>query len=205
MHARDIVASETERLLHCNGIEQITNICQPIRSMHCGHSLFCALRPPPDQARYLREQLDWLGVDEDRVEPARYHVTLVALGRWPSHPANLIERARDVCASLEARSFRVVFDHLVISNRILLKPSEGIPALERFQRRLGDALADKGLAPRRSGSFHPHLTASYRSNAGGRAFVPPVSWVVREFVLIESLIGRRSQIDRGRWQLTEHA
>jgi len=165
------------------------------------HQLFCALRPPPDQASYLWSQFDWLETDEDRVEPERYHVTLLPLGRWPSHPERRIKRVRRVCASLKAQPFRIVLDHLVIGDRVLLKPSETPPALERFQFRLMSALADEGLVKRRYNSFSPHLTASYRAKPGGRAFVPPASWIVREFILIESLVGCRTQIEQGSWVL----
>jgi len=165
------------------------------------HCLYCAFRPSLDQARYVWDQIDWLEPDDDRVEPERYHVTLVSLGNWPNSPTGRIERARRVCATLEGPSFRIVLDHLVLADRVLLKPSETIPALDRFQFRLRSVLADAGLVSCRNASFNPHLTVSYRAKPGVPAFVPPVSWLVQDFVLIESLFGQRTQTDRGRWLL----
>lgn len=165
------------------------------------HSLFCALRPPAELARELWDEFAWLRADEDRVEPERLHVTLAPLGVWRQRPDALIERARSACASLEVQCFRVVFDEVVVGDRLLLKPSEAVPALDRFHHALTRRLSEAGLPFARSHRFSPHLTASYRLRNGGRIFVPPVSWMVREFVLIESLIGRRTQIDRGRWAL----
>jgi RNA 2',3'-cyclic 3'-phosphodiesterase len=171
--------------------------CNPI------HSLFCALRPPKDLARDLWEEFDWLGARDDRVEPERFHVTLVRLGAWPHHPDSVIARAQGVCASLDATAFRIVLDNLIVGDRVLLKPSEAVPALDRFQRRLAGELAKAGLVRARGCRFNPHMTASYRTRAHGDVFLPPVSWMVREFVLIESLIGHRRQIERGRWGLHE--
>ena len=165
------------------------------------HSLFCGLRPPGDLARDLWDEFDWLRPGDDRVEPERFHITLVRLGVWPHHPENVIEQARSVCASLEAAAFRIVLDNLIVGDRVLLKPSEAVPALDRFQQQLAGELAKAGLVRPRGCVFNPHMTASYRTRNRSETFMPPVSWTVREFVLIESLIGRRTQIEQGRWML----
>lgn len=169
------------------------------------HSLFCALRPPPDLAHDLWEQFDWLQPGEDRVEPERFHVTLVPLGAWRHPPEHVIARAREVCASLEASPFRLVFDDLIVGDRILLKSTEAVPALDRFQRQLMGGLADAGLIGRKLRAPRPHMTASYRTRTRGGACLTPVSWRVGDFVLIESLIGKRTQIERGRWRLRDRA
>lgn len=167
----------------------------------CYSALFCALRPPPDLAHEVWEQFDWLAPGDDRVEPGRLHVTLAPVGAWRDMPEAVIARARSVCASTSAAAFRLVLDDLVVADRILLTATEPIPAFDRFQRQLMDGLADAGLIGRRKPPFRPHMTASYRTRSRGGACVIPVSWPAREFVLIESLVGRRTQIERGRWRL----
>jgi 2'-5' RNA ligase len=166
-------------------------------------TLFCALHPPWEVASDLWDDFAWLPSEDDRVEPERQHVTLLAIGAWPTYPEETVRRIRNACAALAAPSFRVVFDHLVMADRILLKPSETVPALVRFQRRLASGLADAGLVAPGRYRFSPHLTLSYRTRAREPVFVPPVSWVVRDFVLLESLVGRRTQVERGRWTLEE--
>lgn len=165
------------------------------------HSLFCALRPPPAVARDLWAEFGWLRRGDDRVEPERMHVTLAPLGAWRHHPERAIAHARSACARVTASAFRVVFDDLIVGDRILLRPSEPIPALCRFRTRLMRGLAETGLRAPRARTFSPHLTTSYRTVTEARPFLIPVSWVVTEFVLIESLIGERTQIERGRWPL----
>lgn len=165
------------------------------------HSLFCALRPPRGLAQYLWEEFAWLQRGDDRVEPERMHVTLAPLGIWPCHPASVVELVLAICASVQASAFRVVFDDLIVSDRVLLKPSEAIPALCRFQKLLLENLAGAGLRAPKGSAFSPHMTTSYRARAAGPSFIVPASWTVRDFVLIESLIGKRKQIERGRWRL----
>jgi 2'-5' RNA ligase len=169
------------------------------------HSLFCALRPPPEVANDLWDDFAWLPPGDDRVEPERQHLTLLAIGAWPGYPEAIIGRVRDACATLAAPSFGIVLDHLVMAERILLKPSETVPALARFQSRLASGLSDAGLVMPGGYRFSPHLTLSYRTRARKPIFMPPVSWRVRDFVLLESLVGQRTQIERGRWRLEESA
>jgi 2'-5' RNA ligase len=166
------------------------------------HSLFCALRPPRDLAYYVVNEFNWLRRGDDRVAPDRLHVTLAKLGAWLHHPGDWIGRASAACGCFAANSFRVVFDELVVADHVLLKPSEPLVALDRFQQQLVGKLADAGLVSRRNASFSPHITTSYRSRTSGRAFVPPVSWLAQEFVLIESIVGERRHVEHGRWRLT---
>jgi 2'-5' RNA ligase len=165
------------------------------------HTLFCALRPPREAACDLWDDLDWLPRGDDRVEPERQHVTLVPLGAWRSPPEEVVARARKVCASLTIAPFRTVFDELIVAGRILLKPSETVRKLAQFQQQLAVALDSAGLIGPNGYRFSPHLTLSYRTRAREQVIVPAVSWTVRDFVLIESLVGERKQIERGRWAL----
>lgn len=172
--------------------------------MAVGHALFCALRPPLEVACELWSELDFLPPGDDRVEPERQHVTLVRIGIWPSRPREIIARVRSACASFATAPFRVVFDQLIMGDRILLKPSETVPKLAGFQRQLVTELAAAGLIGLLRYRFSPHLTLSYRARVSKPVFIPPVSWTVRDFVLIESLAGERKQIERGRWALSDH-
>lgn len=166
-------------------------------------TLFCALRPPPELAHNIYEQFDWLEPGDDRVEPERLHLTLTRIPVWPGNMTATISRAWEVCATLQYSPFRVVLDELVVGDRVLLKPSETVLALDLFQFRLRSALADADLTSRTSRAFRPHMTISYRARTRRRVFVPPESWTIRDFVLIESLVGQRAQIERGRWALND--
>lgn len=163
--------------------------------------LFCALRPPPEVTADLFEQMDWLEPGDDRVEPERLHVTLAPVASSPRVSASLISRAGEACASLSSAAFRIVFDELIVADRVLLRPGEAIPSLMRFQRDLMNCLADARLVSPKDYKFSPHLTLSYRSRTCRRPFFPPTGWMVRDFVLVESLRGERRQIERGRWPL----
>jgi 2'-5' RNA ligase len=50
-------------------------------------------------------------------------------------------------------------------------------------------------------NFTPHLTLSYDNCRIKERFVQPISWTVREFKLVLSLVGETKYDFLGRWQL----
>lgn len=93
----------------------------------------------------------------------------------------------------------MVFDQLCGNGRhVVLRPSEAVPALDALQRRLADALARAGVGGWRGARFRPHVTLAYRAGAALNEWTEPVSWTVRDFVLIESLIPLTRHELRGR-------
>ena len=167
--------------------------CQPF------HRLFFALRPPPSAAGYIRDCCAWLGPGK-WVRTEHFHVTLNILDDWPFLPFDLLEAMIAVGDALAFHPFRVVFDQLGGSSRsIVLRPSERIAALYRFQHQLADALARAGVRTRRGVRFSPHLTLMHSGRPDFVEAADPVSWRVEEFVLIESLVGWRRHKVRKRW------
>ena len=47
----------------------------------------------------------------------------------------------------------------------------------------------------------PHITINYRGDRFGTETIPPIGWMVREIVLIESVVGKTTHIEHGRWTL----
>ena len=65
--------------------------------------------------------------------------------------------------------------------------SEPVPALDALRHRLAEALARAGLGAWRCARFSPHVTLAYRAGRPRNEWAEPVSWTVRDFVLIESI------------------
>ena len=169
---------------------------------HPRHRLFFALRPPPAAADHIARSWPWLAPAGRRVAVERLHLTLNLLGDWPRLPPGLIEALASVGDSIGIAPFRVVFDQLCGNGgHVVLRPSEAVPALDALQRRLADALVPAGVGRWRGARFRPHVTLAYRDGAGLSEWTEPVSWTVRDFVLIESLIPLTRHVLRGRWPL----
>ncbi|HKR24629.1 MAG TPA: 2'-5' RNA ligase family protein [Allosphingosinicella sp.] len=170
--------------------------CQPFSR------LFFALRPPPAAAEHIGRSWPWLAPAGRRVAAGRLHVTLNLVGDWPLLPPDLVEALAPVGDAVRAAPFRVVFDRLCGNGEVaLIRPSEAVPALDALQRRLAAALARAGLGRRRGARFSPHVTLAYRAGRSLDEWTEPVSWEVRDFVLIESRIPLARHVLRGRWRL----
>ena len=82
----------------------------------------------------------------------------------------------------------------------LLLPSEPLEALRMFRERLGFALMRAGVAFRQGG-FNPHVTLLYGGQPMPEIEIEPISWLVEDFVLIDSFIGETKHVEIGRWPL----
>lgn len=79
--------------------------------------------------------------------------------------------------------------------------SEPIRGLLTFQRRLAGALARSGLAIMPTYRFQPHLTLTYGHKGQDVRAIDGISWLVEDFVLIESFHGERRHEQLDQWML----
>src|SRR5207244_1145602 len=82
----------------------------------------------------------------------------------------------------------------------VLRGDAGLAKLVSFRRLLGDAIQSAGLGQVKPG-YVPHVTLLYDQRRVEERPIEPISWTVREFVLIHSLIGQSRYIPLGRWPL----
>lgn len=160
-------------------------------------------RGPPARADLI-EQLRARGALSGKpVEPDRLHVSLQHLGDFIDQlPKHLVCAAETAAAVVAMEPFRVAFDRAGgTRGPFLLRASDNATALQSFRKGLGDALIKAGIRRPMRALFTPHMTLSYGVNDAVERRVEPVSWTVRDFVLIESLYGKHQYILRGRWRV----
>ncbi|HDR9506831.1 ligase [Burkholderia cepacia] len=176
------------------------------------HRFFFAVMPDPDTAECMAERGARLGagmrVDGRPLHAERLHVTLQLVGDFAYVPEVILARACVAAASIDVPSFGVTFDQILSFNGrpghrpLVLTGSDGLDELVRFQRLLVDAL--RGARLRVSGArFTPHLTLLYGDGRVTRCPTEPITWTVREFVLIHSWLGKTHYDVIGRWPLTD--
>ena len=136
-----------------------------------------------------------------------FHVTLCHVGDYVGLPAGIVAAAREAVTTLAMQSFEVTFDHAgSFSGKprnlpFVLLGNDGVAALIAFQRVLFEALKRVGLTRRAEPSFTPHMTLLYDDRSIAMRPIEPLSWIVREFVLVHSLLGQTRHIPLGRWSL----
>jgi 2'-5' RNA ligase len=177
------------------------------------HHLFFATMPDPATAARIAEMAarfrSEMRVNARPLRTGHLHVTLHDLGNFARLPQATVACACTAAASIDASAFDVTFDRLgSFSGRpgrwpLVLTQSAALGELTAFSQRLGDVL---GGAP--GGASRAHFTAHLTLLYGERKFEPraiePLTWTVRDFVLIDSWLGKTRYVEKGRWPLKEN-
>lgn len=139
------------------------------------------------------------------VDPDRLHITLHHLGDFADQmPPSLIPTVNVAMATVKMQPFEVVCDRVGgTRGPFLLRASDGSPALKIFRQTLSAALIEAGLRRYVDPVFNPHVTLSYDFSDTPEHIIEPISWTVRQFVLIESLLGQHRHIVRGCWSIRD--
>ncbi|MFC0126714.1 2'-5' RNA ligase family protein [Ralstonia solanacearum] len=176
------------------------------------HRLFLAVKPDADAAGRIAQRVELLrsevGFKAKPLRMERLHITLHHLGDFVELPDTLVAHACEAVASVALPPFEVTFDQVVsLHGRrdhwpFVLTGGAGLHALIDFQHALGGALERAGLRVPKA-RFVPHITLLYDRGGFAPKPVEPIAWTVREFMLIDSWLGKTRYDEKGRWPLRE--
>jgi 2'-5' RNA ligase len=139
------------------------------------------------------------------IEPERLHISLFFLGGLPEQD---IRAARMAAAEVRMEPFEVLFDRTASfhgkrgSRPFVLVGDRGLQRLTSFRQMLGAAMLRRGLRRVAETNFTPHVTLLYDARGVEEYPIEPISWTVKEVVLIRSLRGHDCQ---ARWPLEARA
>jgi 2'-5' RNA ligase len=147
-----------------------------------------------------------LGLGGKLIRARHLHISLVMLGDHDGLPRSLVDAACSAGSLVQAHAFDVSFDRLSAfgGGALVLRGSDGIPALQAFWRALAAVLSDSPFKPLVGKSIEPHVTLlrdKTRVPKVDEQPIEPVGWTVREFVLIHSFLRQDRYQVIGRWQL----
>lgn len=104
--------------------------------------------------------------------------------------------------AVAAAPFDLTLDRLSGGQRtVALRPAHSAPPLRALHAAIARAMSEQGVAMRPGWQFNPHLTLVYRDGENVARPTDAFGWPVREFVLIESLVGLTRHDVLGRWPL----
>jgi 2'-5' RNA ligase len=170
--------------------------------------LFFALLPDIAATAQLERAAQQLGIrhrlNGSPLASERFHVSLLGFGMYAGLAPELVAAASKIAAEIAGRPFDVTFDRAMSflgrPRPLVLCGGDGVTDLIAFQRGLGGAIQKGGLG-RVKPQFMPHITLLYDERGIEEHAIEPVSWTVREFVLVHSLRGQSKYIQLGRWPL----
>lgn len=138
--------------------------------------------------------------------PEHLHVTLFHLSDWAALPDEIVKLAKDAAAQVKAPPFEVAFPRVESFRNstgvfpfVLTGDAKEWAALTTS---LSAALTKIGLGGATRGDFKPHVTLVYDKVCVKPLTSAPVSWTVREFVLVHSVLGKTKHHHLGRWTLS---
>ena len=137
--------------------------------------------------------------------PEHLHVTLFHLGDWAALPDEIVKLAKDATEQVKTAPFEVAFPRAEsFRNSTGVFPfvlTGDAKEWATLTTSLSAALTKIGLGGATRGEFKPHVTLVYDKIRVKPFRIAPVSWAVREFVLVHSVLGKTTHHHLGRWPL----
>lgn len=165
--------------------------------MRARNPLDLMAKPPPE----VQAQIVALPRNDAGRGPHLLHVTLLSLFDLHYVSPDWLPRVLAALDSFEGSAFPLGFDR--IENRKAVTLRSGVPLGEAraFQAALLRHLLEC-RAPIMDGTTpQPHVTINYRGDRLNAQKIPPIGWTVEELLLVESVVGKTTHIEHGRWSL----
>jgi 2'-5' RNA ligase len=140
-----------------------------------------------------------------RTDPGRgpelLHVTLLKLFDLHRAPPDWLPAVIAAFDTFEGAAFPLAFDRIEARKAVTLRTRDPLPEARAFQASLVRHLLER-RAPLMLGTTpEPHLTINYRDDRQGPRKIEPIGWTVDEILLIESVVGKTTHVEHGRWPL----
>ena len=166
--------------------------------MRARNPLYIMAKPPPDVQALI--------VALPRNDPARasvlLHVTLISLFDLHYAPPEWLPAVVAALDAFRAAPFPLHFDRIENRKAVTLRTKDPLPEARAFQSALvRHLLAHK--APMMLGTTpEPHVTINYHGDRLRGGKMPAIGWTVDEVLLVESIVGKTTHVEHGRWRLT---
>lgn len=173
------------------------------------HNVFFGLVPEAETRTRMSHAVDGLRARHEThgrwIRPERYHMTLHFLGSFSELPPERIDAAIEAARNVRVAAFDLRIDRAGHFSRSVgwLGCDEAGAPLQALWAQLQRELARLRVPVQGHARFVPHVTVlrDARTPLPAQA-ITPVAWPVREFVLIDSVLGTRNEYRHlGRWPL----
>lgn len=165
--------------------------------MRARNPLYIMAKPPPE----VQAQIAALPRNDPGRRPELLHVTLVTLYDLHYAPPDWLPSTKAALDSFVAPSFPLRFDRIENRKAVTLRTRDPLSEARAFQKALVLHLL-QAKAPIMDGTTpEPHVTINYRGDRLNAQKMPPIGWTVDEIILMESIVGKTTHVEHGRWRL----
>jgi 2'-5' RNA ligase len=165
--------------------------------MRARNPLYVMAKPP------LAAQAEIMALP--RTDPGRgaelLHVTLLSLFDLHHAPPEWLPAIIAALDAFQGAAFPLVFDRIENRKAVTLRTRDPLVEARAFQAALvRHLLAHR--APMMLGTTpEPHVTINYHGDRLRAQKMAPIGWTVTEILLVESIVGKTTHIEHGRWAL----
>ena len=165
--------------------------------MRARNPLYVVTKPPSE----VGARIAALPRNDSARGPELLHVTLLSLFDLHYAPPDWLPAVIAALDAFEGHGFPLAFDRIENRKAVTLRSRAPLSEARAFQVDLVRHLLER-RAPLMLGTTpEPHLTINYRGDRLGSAKIEPIGWIVDEILLIESVVGKTTHIEHGRWPL----
>jgi 2'-5' RNA ligase len=166
--------------------------------MRVRNPLYVMAKPPPA----IAAQIAGLPRSDPGRGPELLHVTLVKLFDLYRAPPGWLPAMIAALDTFGGAAFPLAFDRIENRKAVTLRTRAPLAEARAFQASLVRHLLDR-RAPLMLGTTpEPHLTINYHDDRQGSRKLAPIGWTVEEILLVESVVGKTTHVEHGRWPLT---
>jgi 2'-5' RNA ligase len=166
--------------------------------MRARNPLYVMAKPPPD----VQAQIAALPRNDPGRGPELFHVTLLSLFDLHYSRPEWLPQVIAALDSFEGSAFPLAFDRIENRKAVTLRTRDPLPEARAFQAALVRHLLER-RAPMMLGTTpEPHLTINYRGDRLRAEKMPAIGWTVTDILLVESIVGKATHIEHGRWPLS---
>ena len=116
-------------------------------------------------------------------------------------PPDWLPRTIAVLDRFAGPAFPLAFDRIENRKAVTLRTRDPLPHARAFQAALVRHLLEH-KAPLTLGTTpEPHVTINYRGDRLGSQKIAPIGWTADEILLMESVVGKTTHVEHGRWPL----
>lgn len=159
--------------------------------------LYILAKPPPA----VQAQVGALPRNDPGRGPGLLHVTLLSLLDLHHAPPHWLPAVVAALDAFAGPAFPLTFDRIECRKAVTLRSRAPLPEAHAFQATLVRHLLEQGAPLMLGTTPEPHLTINYRGDRQGTQRIAPITWTVEEIALVESIVGKATHVEHGRWTL----
>ncbi|NML07306.1 2'-5' RNA ligase family protein [Sphingomonas sp. G-3-2-10] len=165
--------------------------------MRARNPLYVMAKPPPEAQALIAA----LPRNDPGRPPELLHVTLLSLFDLHYAPPEWLPQVIAALDGFDAPAFPLAFDRIENRKAVTLRTRDPLAQARAFQAALVRHLLER-RAPMMLGTTpEPHVTINYHGDRLRAQKMPAIGWTVTEILLVESVVGKTTHVEHGRWPL----